>query len=186
LAGSAGQGFVTVTDVASRKEVHRYEASDGFVHAAVSPDGRRVAAAAYNRPVLLWDGGSSPKPAAFRPGLFEVVNCLAFSADNKQLVWGCADGSVRTWEGESPDSKPTPLAGHKKAITSVAYSPDNTMVAASAIDGRVIVWDAATRERLIEWQFPGPVHGVAFDEKSRYLATANGNGTAFILRLRKP
>ncbi len=35
---------------------------------------------------------------------------------------------------------------------------------------------------LREWQLPGPVNGVAAD--GRHLATANGNGTVYILRLR--
>jgi hypothetical protein len=37
--------------------------------------------------------------------------------------------------------------------------------------------------RQTGWHFPGPVNGVTFDATGRHLATANANGTVFILRL---
>jgi hypothetical protein len=47
-----------------------------------------------------------------------------------------------------------------------------------------MVWDATTTRRLYEWTFPGPVYALAFAPDSRHLATANGSGTAYILRLK--
>jgi WD40 repeat protein len=187
LATMLGDRFVALTDVVSQQEVRRFEyPASNIIRAVISPNARRVACGAEDRNVVIWDSGSSQRPAVLLQGSATREIRLAFSADGSRLVWGDVNGSVRALDIESPDSKPTPLAGHTKTVTCVAYPPDATMVAASAIDGRVIVWDAAKLKRLFEWQFPGAVHGVAFDEKSRHLATANGNGTVFILRLREP
>jgi hypothetical protein len=47
----------------------------------------------------------------------------------------------------------------------------------------VILWDVAARKEWRAWKLPGPVHGVVFASDGRHLATANGNGTAYIFRL---
>jgi WD40 repeat protein len=84
---------------------------------------------------------------------------------------------------EAGSQAPVVFSGHTKAITSLASSPDNKLLAASAIDGWVLVWDTATRTVVREWQLAGAVHGVTFAADSRHLALANGNGTAYLLRL---
>jgi WD40 repeat protein len=57
------------------------------------------------------------------------------------------------------------------------------MVAASAADGKVWVWDTESRIMKYKWQMPGSVHSVAFAPDSRHIATANGDGSAYILHL---
>jgi hypothetical protein len=37
-----------------------------------------------------------------------------------------------------------------------------------------------------EWRLPGPVYDLAFASDGRHIATANGNGTVYILRLPAP
>jgi hypothetical protein len=46
--------------------------------------------------------------------------------------------------------------------------------------------DAVARVKRREWTLPGVVHDVAFAPDGRHLATANGNGSVYILRLAKP
>ena len=45
------------------------------------------------------------------------------------------------------------------------------------------VWDVEKRNVLKSWELPGGVGAVAFAADGRHLATANGNGTVYILRL---
>jgi ECF sigma factor len=40
--------------------------------------------------------------------------------------------------------------------------------------------------KLAAQKLPGYVHGVAFAPDGRHLATVNGNGTVYVLRLAKP
>jgi WD40 repeat protein len=51
--------------------------------------------------------------------------------------------------------------------------------------GRVIVWDLSKGKRLTTFgRFPFPVNSVAFAADGRHLATANGDGTFYVLRLK--
>ena len=51
------------------------------------------------------------------------------------------------------------------------------------MDSFLILWDPATGNRLKEWQLPGPIGKVLFSPDGKHLATGNGNGTIYILRL---
>jgi WD40 repeat protein len=59
-------------------------------------------------------------------------------------------------------------------------------IASAGRDGRIIVWDVAAGDKFREWHLPGPVWDIAFAADGRHLATANGNGTVYVLRLAKP
>jgi len=135
--------------------------------------------------MLLWDVEESQKP--WSAVELRVSSSLPiFSPDGSYLVWGADDATVRRWAvKEAASEAPVAFLGHTKNITAAAGSPDNKLVAGSAIDGRVIIWDTATRKVVQDWQLAGAVHGVAFAADSRHLAIANGNGTAYILRLNK-
>jgi formylglycine-generating enzyme required for sulfatase activity len=56
-------------------------------------------------------------------------------------------------------------------------------VVSAALDGRVILSESASGATLREWHLPCPVHSVAFAADGRHLATANANGTVYILRI---
>jgi WD40 repeat protein len=82
------------------------------------------------------------------------------------------------------------LKGHAFWVTSLAFAPDGqALVSAGCAPEResfgrcnVVMWDADGR-KLREWAFPGVVCGVAFAPDGRHLATANSNGTVYVLRL---
>jgi WD40 repeat protein len=67
-----------------------------------------------------------------------------------------------------------------RAIAS--FGPDGTVFAAVGND-EVSIHDTTTGLPLLSWQFTGPVHMASFAPDGRHLATANGNGTIYILRL---
>jgi WD40 repeat protein len=181
----AAPTLVSLHKVAGGKELRRFDMSGStpnLTRAVLSPTGYHIAAVINGYAIWLWDVRQKNDKPWNAPA--STTSTPAFSADGSQLVWGADDGAVRRWAVKEPGSQaPVIFLGHTKAITSVASSPDNQLLAASAIDGKVIVWDAATREVVKAWQLPGTVHGVTFAADSRYLAMANGNGTAYIVRL---
>jgi WD40 repeat protein/serine/threonine protein kinase len=155
--------------------------------AAVSSDGRRAAIAWETRKVFMWDGRRSADLEILPLEPPTAVSASIFIRDTHRLLTGHEDGTVRLWDlDKGAAHKPTLFLGHQKPVTSISSSADDTMVAASFLDGKVIVWDATTQKPRHKWKLPGAVHGVIFDEKGRHLATANGNGTVFVLRLREP
>ncbi len=80
-----------------------------------------------------------------------------------------------------PDRIVPGFSQHVKRVGSVA--PDGKTFAASGQDGRIALWKTATEKPLWQTQLPGAVLGLAYSGDSRHLATANANGTIFILRL---
>jgi WD40 repeat protein len=179
----AGGDATALLDL-SGKELQRFSVKGlggAVLRAAPSAGGRQFASTTNFGTIYLWDVEKRGKPSV-APA--DPQTTPSFSPDGNYLLWGTPDGTVRRWAvKDAATQAPLVFSGHTKAITSVATSPDNKLLAASAIDGKVIVWDTATRKVRQEWQLPGAVHGVAFDEQGRHLALANANGTAFILRL---
>ncbi len=68
----------------------------------------------------------------------------------------------------------------------LAFSPTEPLLATCAEDGTVRLWDRTgsdPRARVIDLGAPpSGVRAVAFTPDGRYLVTANGNGTLYVLR----
>ena len=176
-------GSLRLWDVAGAKELHRLEmgAKGPVTAVAFAPDGKQAAAAA-EQIVRLWEVPTCKEVRSFT-GLPGAVHALAFSPDGRRLFTVGGDLFVRRWMlgGNTPAS---PLEGkHKEEAAFVVVSPDAQSVASGTESGEVIVWEASTGKRQYRWQLPGPISGLAFASDSRHLATANGNGTVYILRL---
>jgi hypothetical protein len=67
--------------------------------------------------------------------------------------------------------------------TGLAYAADGPPALAISAGGQVVLWDGKVGKNLPGWHFPGAVNGVAYAADGRHLATANNNGTVYILRL---
>jgi WD40 repeat protein len=109
---------------------------------------------------------------------------VTFSPDGKSLATGCQDGSLSMWAVN--DGKPLQgfsAKGHQGALRSLAYAADGRLLASAGDDGRLIVWDLVKEKAVHQWRLPGAISGLAFDPLGRHLATANSNGTVYILRL---
>ena len=75
---------------------------------------------------------------------------------------------------------------HDAAVRSLAFAPDGATLASVGHDGRLILWDVVGQAKLREWTLLGGILAVDFAPDGRHLATANANGTVYILRLTKP
>jgi serine/threonine-protein kinase len=71
--------------------------------------------------------------------------------------------------------------------TALAISPNGKLAATAVVgkDGAPIVslYDAGSGKPVREWQLLGSINALAFANDGRHLATANGNGTVYILRI---
>jgi WD40 repeat protein len=109
--------------------------------------------------------------------------------DSKRLATVHDTGNLAIWDVASRQK----LAGTedvvRNTVSAFAVSPAGSLLAAVQIGTQVAVWDASEPKTLKKlrdpWTFPGTVHALTFDPTGTFLATANANGTVYILRVRE-
>jgi WD40 repeat protein len=69
------------------------------------------------------------------------------------------------------------------AVRALDFLPNGKALLSADEEGLVVLWDAATGDTVWDWQLPGAVSGVAAAPDGRHFATANSNGTVYVVRL---
>jgi hypothetical protein len=144
--------------------------------------------------VRIWNAATGEPLRTVSPAPGKAPSSLAFTADGKLLagtfsgtnavrVWNAATGEqVRLLEGKPKTHK---LQGRQH----VAIAPDGKQLAAVTGPRAIRLWDLTTGkpEAVIRLN-PGVqfIDQVAYSPDGRHLATANSNGTVYILRLAAP
>jgi WD40 repeat protein len=186
LNHSSMKGDLRVWDSAKRAEIEVFHKKDyeGINCVAfLPPDDKHAVCGGVPGIVRLWNLTTGEQLRSLA-GHANAVTSVACSPDGRYILSGGADSTVRLWDLQEKEPKGLVLDDAPKAtITSVVYAPDGKTMAAAGLDGRITLWDAATRKVLWQTQLPGAVHGLSFARDSRHLATANANGTIYILRL---
>jgi serine/threonine-protein kinase len=197
LAVSTIDQFVRVFDVADATEKAAFRfARKGRLTAlaflgseTVLAGGATFDAAAQPNVVLkVWDVNSRAERDSLRiPSGYYHQGALSANGEWFAAVLTETEGPrssvvVKVWDvatGNERASLPTGVA------TGMDFSPQGRLLALLTRSPRVQVWEtgAGPRERARNLTFPGVVQSLAFAPDGRHLATGNGNGTVYILRL---
>jgi WD40 repeat protein len=172
---------------AAIEEVDKNRAIMGDV--ALSPDGTLVAVAMgqFGKALCLWRVTAEGLREIEAPEVEEATR-LAFSPDGKTLAVSDGRAAIRVLDlTETVPSERLVLPGHPvqgwgRTVNSVSFDADGRRLLSTGRDGRVVVWDAASGGILNEWKLPGLVPHAVFAADGRHIATANGNGTVYVLR----
>ncbi|WP_042410154.1 nSTAND1 domain-containing NTPase [Streptacidiphilus carbonis] len=166
------------------------------VTVAVSADGRKVAAAAADGSIRLWDldstdlAGQALPATGERTGAGQAAESLAFTPDSRTLAAG-EDPGVRLWDVAVP-GRPLALAvlnTPSSIVFSVALSPDGrTLAAGTGAGHEIYLWNIAdpVHPRSNGAPLTGPttwVNTVAFSPDGRTLAAGSSDGRLWLFDL---
>lgn len=144
LAVADTNGRVRVWDVATRRELHRYNShTSGVLQVALSPDQKHAATAAGDGFVRVWEVSTGRPIRSWTADEKRSVFAVNYTPDGRHLLTSGWDGSVRLWEAETGKEVRRFSAGGEAARS--ASSTDGKLVAASGKDGRsIVLYEAAT------------------------------------------
>jgi serine/threonine protein kinase/WD40 repeat protein len=166
------------------------EPSVGLRDLAVTPDGRRMAAAGLDGALYLWEQGKDagspdasatvvrpdrPANAAWRifPADRGPPLTVALSSDGERIAVGTAGGAVRLldWSGTEVRT----LRNHTAAIRSLDFSPLGDMLASASEDGTIRQWFLERETHWVLEHGPG-VREVRFDGEGENLWSTAEDG----------
>ncbi len=118
--------------------------SDVLYDAEISPDGKTLATAGYDRVIRLWqvEDGKPLRSIDVHKG---AVFALAWHPDGKVLASASADETVKLWR-VSDGLRLDTLNQPQGEMTSVLFTPDGTHIIAAGSDRRIHLWKFVSRE----------------------------------------
>ncbi len=180
LAVAHMRGEIVLWDTAAGRERRRLKLKgyDNVALAlALSPDGRRVAAAGGDS-VVLWRADTGEEEGRIPFPKKEGIISLAFAPDGKHLAGGeggPGDAAVRLWEWPGGKLVRT-FSGHTHTIWVVRFTSDGKQIVSSGNDHTIRLWDVASgREALSARGHVDAVRSVAFAPDGRTLVTEDGS-----------
>jgi WD40 repeat protein len=141
-----------VWDAADGRELRRMKAADsGYVHVAISPDGKQIAAASLAQSLVqVWDAATGAELFTLK-GYANPIQGVAFSPDSRRIATPAAaiegDGVLKLWDAATGQELLTLKGGVEVWARPVGFSADGTRFfalncAVSRFENRLQIWDA--------------------------------------------
>ncbi|HWB00607.1 MAG TPA: WD40 repeat domain-containing protein, partial [Pirellulales bacterium] len=184
-ASSIGDLTIRLWDMGTGQERVVITRKDPATTLSLTPDGKLLATGpgSNDKAIRFYDvatGKEAGTPIETNGGLPSI----AFSPDGRAIASGSTTGYLRIWNLASGKAVGARLDVVK--ILWIAYRPDGAVLAVACADGSVRLCDSATGGEIKRLQL-GPPDGLidelAYDATGRYLLTANGNQTVYVMRL---
>jgi len=167
---------------------------------AFSPDGTQIASAGWDHETKLWkitpgEARDGVKPPGTAIGTHaDIVRSVAWSQDGRHLASGGEDGQILLWNLEGGDAghpqslmNPEDGAPAKNSLSpgtvgSLEFAKSGSQLLSADGLGRVCIWSVPSGTQMKKWQLPGWVWQACFSPDESTIATANNDGTIYILR----
>lgn len=150
---------------------------------AISPDGKRLAAADRSGKIYIYDIEDPGSPYEIDGSSVNPVFSLDFSHDGKLMAAGDLRGNVRIFS-TADYSVSASLRGNKARINDVRFSPRSTYIATSGYDGKVLLWEMAdlNNSPLEMEDNRGFVFSLDFSPDEKYLVSGSSEASRLIVR----
>jgi WD40 repeat protein/tetratricopeptide (TPR) repeat protein len=142
---------VRIWGLDGREQASFGEHTYGAAALAFSPDEQRLATAANDGEVRIWNLNTNRVLARFRTEE-ETASALAFSPDG-ELLAVAAGFNAGIWDTERGVEIAT-LRGHSSRLSSIAFSADGARVVTSGHDATARLWDVASGRQIASYRLP--------------------------------
>ena len=140
---------------------------------ALSPDGKRVAAAGSKSLVWILDAATGHLITTFNEQAGFILG-VAWSPDSKRIAVGNDSGTVDIKDATSGKTLVT-YKGHTASVVRIAWSPDGTRIASASYDGTVQIWNANTGQHMLTYSGNmNPVFSVAWSPDGTRIVSGTG------------
>lgn len=152
------------------------------VAVAWSPGGQRILIGTSDKVkrAYIWDVVKREE-VLILTGHRAMVQAVAWSPDERQIVTTCGDGTAHIWNAITGDEICTLYPGESQ---SVAWSPIEQQVLTGSHSGIARIWDAVTGAEVHTLEHRGPVRSVAWSPDGLQIVTGSWDMTACIWNLR--
>jgi WD40 repeat protein len=177
---AAAGGDVCVWSAMTFEELGKVK---GHAPLALSPDDTRIVACRSSSTLteLVVYDATTLEALLNLETLTGGVRSIAFSPDNRQVVFGLTDNSLRVWKTLTWKEVAI-LRGQKLgAMTSVVFSSCGTRIVSASSDQIIRLWDAATYEELAKLKgHEESVYAVAFSPDGTKVVSGSQDKTVRI------
>jgi WD40 repeat protein/serine/threonine protein kinase len=129
---------VRLWDVATAKEIHRFEHTHHIWGVALSDDGSKLITGSEDARVCLWDTKTGEKIREFK-GHTGCVTHVAFSPDGQHALSSSWDSTIRIWNVATGEEV-YQLRGHSNGVLYAVFSSDGRSVLSGGDDSTVRLW----------------------------------------------
>lgn len=156
-----------------QRKARRFELrghTDLILAADLSPDGRLLATASYDRTILVWDLARGQIERTLKEHT-DAVYDVVFDKLGRRLLSASGDRTAKLWD----------LATGKRLVTcsdstaelyAVAFSPDGASLIAAGVDRTLRVWDASATLKATVLAHQAPITQIMRSSKGDALLTA--------------
>jgi WD40 repeat protein len=148
---------------------------------AVSPDGKSLGSASYDRTVRLWNLESGEEQSHFREHT-DHVRAVAFHPNGQEVASAGSDRHIRRWNirNNQPNGS---WIGHDARIRALTFTPSGDRLVSAGEDKRICVWNTKDNSLMVSLDTvrdEGEVLTLATCQVENLLASGHQNGNVNI------